>query len=146
MKSRLRDVVIEMNDNAERMSGVESEENSPLAEEQLDAEIPSGNSNHHRKTESGATTATTSSRRQSTEYSGEWKIFGERLPRSEVMYICTIFIVFVVICVSLVNLSLNNGKSEMWVSFLSLAFGVILPHPKIKSKYPGMKRFASTSS
>lgn len=45
--------------------------------------------------------------------SQEWRFFGSR-----VVYICQIIIVYVIIITSIVNLSLNNGNPELWISLL----------------------------
>jgi hypothetical protein len=69
----------------------------------------------------------------SSHQSQSWKIFGEKLPRSEVVYFCQVTIITIVIIACIVNLSLQNGNSEMWVSFFGYAFGALLPPPKIKN-------------
>jgi len=67
--------------------------------------------------------------RQSTQ---TWTLFGERLPRTEVQYLCQVIITFIVIVTCLVNLSLSHGKSEIWVSFLGYSLGTLVPPPKLK--------------
>lgn len=64
--------------------------------------------------------------------STKWKFFGEIVPKSEVVYLCQIFIIFFVLVSCVVNLSLKNGNSEMWVSIFGYAFGAMLPPPKMK--------------
>lgn len=65
--------------------------------------------------------------------SSTWEICGKNVPRSEVMYICQMILICIVIVSSIINLSINNGRPEMWVSFFGYAFGAALPPPKIKS-------------
>lgn len=67
-----------------------------------------------------------------TNNSMTWKIFGYNVPRSQVVYICQMIIITGVIISCIVNLSLKNGNSEMWVSFFGYAFGAMLPPPKLK--------------
>lgn len=68
-----------------------------------------------------------------SHHSQTWNLFGEKLPRSEVVYFCQVTIIAIVIIACIVNLSLQNGNSEMWVSFFGYAFGALLPPPNIKS-------------
>ena len=67
-----------------------------------------------------------------TNQTVNWKLFGHNIPRSEVVFICQMIIIAVVILSCIINLSLNNGNSEMWVSFFGYAFGAMLPPPKLK--------------
>ena len=61
-----------------------------------------------------------------------WKLFGRAVPRSEVVYLCQVVVIFVIIITCILNLSLTNGNKEMWVSFLGYSLGALLPPPKIK--------------
>ena len=61
-----------------------------------------------------------------------WKVFGQNIPRSEVVFISQMLIISVVIISCIINLSVQNGNPEMWVSFFGLAFGAMLPPPKLK--------------
>jgi len=65
--------------------------------------------------------------------SGMWKIVDKNVARTK--FILTLFqmlMIFLVILSCILNISFGNGNSEMWVSFLGLAFGAILPNPKVK--------------
>lgn len=66
--------------------------------------------------------------------STEWKVWGKKIPKSEVVYFCQVFILFVVIISAILNLSLqaHPEKREMWITLLGYAVGSILPQPKIK--------------
>lgn len=61
-----------------------------------------------------------------------WNVFGYSLPKPEVVYFSQIIILYIVITVCLVNLCIQNGKSELWCSLLSAAIGYMLPNPSIK--------------
>ena len=61
-----------------------------------------------------------------------WKVFGHNIPRSEVVFITQMIIITLVIISCIINLSVQNGNPEMWVSFFGLAFGAMLPPPKLK--------------
>ena len=65
--------------------------------------------------------------------SGErWNLLGSRLPKSEIVYFCQMLVVYIVIVTSIVNLSLQNGNSELWIAMLSSAIGYALPSPSLK--------------
>ena len=65
------------------------------------------------------------------ERSQEWRLFGSNVPKAEIVYICQIVIVYVIIITSIVNLSLNNGNPELWISLLCSAIGYALPSPSL---------------
>ena len=65
------------------------------------------------------------------ENSLEWRLFGNRVPKAEIVYICQIVIVYIIIIMSIANLSLNNGNSELWISLLCSAIGYALPSPNL---------------
>ena len=66
--------------------------------------------------------------RQSSQ---EWSLFGNAVPKAEIVYICQIIIVYVIIVTSIVNLSLNNDNPELWISLLCSAIGYALPSPSL---------------
>lgn len=65
------------------------------------------------------------------ENSQEWNFFGSSVPKAEIVYICQIIIVYIIIVTSIVNLSLNNGNPELWISLLCSAIGYALPSPSL---------------
>lgn len=72
---------------------------------------------------------------ESTENSsltGSFKVFGKKIRKPEIVFIFQVIILYVVIITCIINLSLKNGTSELWVSLLSYSLGCILPSPKIK--------------
>lgn len=65
--------------------------------------------------------------------SGErWHLLGTRVPQAEIVYFCQMIIVYIIIITSIVNLSLQNGSTELWISLLSSCIGYALPNPKLK--------------
>ena len=64
--------------------------------------------------------------------SGKWHLLGSNIPKSEIVYFCQMIIVYIIIITSVVNLSLQNGSSELWISLLSSCIGYALPSPKLK--------------
>ena len=69
---------------------------------------------------------------EGSETSSKWNIFGNKMPRSEIVYFCQIFLVYIVVIVSIVNLSMQNGENELWIALLSSSIGYILPNPSLK--------------
>jgi hypothetical protein len=45
---------------------------------------------------------------------------GSKLPKLEIVYFCQMIVVYVIIVTSIVNLSLQNGKNELWITLLVL--------------------------
>ena len=62
-----------------------------------------------------------------------WHVLGRKMPKGEIVYFCQMFIVFIIIVTSIVNLSLKTGSSELWIALLSSASGYALPSPTLAS-------------
>ena len=60
-----------------------------------------------------------------------WELFGRVLPKNEVIFICQVVILYIVIITCIINLSLKNGDSNLWVALLSSSLGIMLPQPTI---------------
>ena len=60
------------------------------------------------------------------------KKFGQKVKKAEIAFVFQVIILYIVIITCIINLSLKNGTSELWVSLLSYSLGCILPSPKIK--------------
>ena len=52
-----------------------------------------------------------------------WDIFGHRVPRSEIVFFCQTFIIYVVVVTSLVNITLQNGPLNLWIALLASGLG-----------------------
>lgn len=63
--------------------------------------------------------------------SGLWRVFGRRVPRSEIVFVCQMVLVYVVVAVSLFNLSRGHGTDNLWVALLGSCLGYVLPNPSI---------------
>ena len=70
--------------------------------------------------------------RVSSTHSERWDMMGSKLPKSEIVYFCQMIVVNVIIVTSIVNLSLQNGTNELWITLLSSAIGYTLPSPTLK--------------
>lgn len=64
----------------------------------------------------------------------KWPLFGTLVPKNEVIFICQVVILYIVIITCIINLSLKNGDSNMWVALLSSSLGIMLPQPTISQK------------
>ena len=60
-----------------------------------------------------------------------WDMFGRRVPRSEIVFFCQTFIIYIVVITSLINLTLQNGPINLWIALLGSGLGYLLPHPSI---------------
>ena len=60
-----------------------------------------------------------------------WDVFGRRVPRSEIVFFCQTFIIYIVVITSLINLTLQNGPINLWIALLGSGLGYLLPHPSI---------------
>lgn len=49
-----------------------------------------------------------------------------------ILFICQVLLIFVVVCVSLINLSFQWGNQNLWTVVLTGSLGYIMPNPKIK--------------
>ena len=74
--------------------------------------------------------------RENSTHSERWDVMGSKLPKSEIVYFCQMIVVYVIIATSIVNLSLQNGKNELWITLLSSAIGYALPSPTLKVAKP----------
>ena len=74
--------------------------------------------------------------RESSTHSERWDVMGGKLHKSEIVYFCQMIVVYVIIVTSIVNLSLQNGKNELWITLLSIAIGYALPKPTLKVAKP----------
>ena len=64
-----------------------------------------------------------------------WDCMGRKLPKTEVTFFSQVIIIYIVIITCILNLSFNNGDSNLWTALMSASLGYILPSPKIKSHH-----------
>ena len=60
-----------------------------------------------------------------------WKVFGSDMSRSALVYVLQMFILYICIIVSFVNLTLINEPKELWIAIIGVSLGCIIPSPKI---------------
>ena len=66
--------------------------------------------------------------------STKWHFFGKLLPRSEIVFFIQVVLVYVVVIVSIVNLTIGREDDKLWIALLSSGIGYILPNPSLKHK------------
>ena len=49
-----------------------------------------------------------------------------------VLFIFQVILIFIVVCVSLINLTLQWGNQNLWIVVLTGSLGYIMPNPKLK--------------
>ena len=64
----------------------------------------------------------------------KWCCLGHKVPRTEIVYGCQVFVVFVVVIVSLYNLTTSHPNLNLWTILLSSSLGYILPNPRLETK------------
>ena len=62
-----------------------------------------------------------------------WSFLGRRVARNQVVFFSTLIILYIVIFASIINLSLANGDTSLWVALMSTSLGALLPQPKLKN-------------
>ena len=68
--------------------------------------------------------------------SGKWNFFGNKMPKSEIVFFVQVILVYIVVIVSIVNLTIGTGSDRLWIALLSSSIGYILPNPSIKYNKP----------
>ena len=64
-----------------------------------------------------------------------WTFYGKPVEKNKLVYIVQTTLIYIVVLTCLVNISLHNGQSELWVALLSYSVGTILPSPKMKKNF-----------
>ena len=73
-----------------------------------------------------------------TRKSHLWDVFGKSVPRSEIVFVCQLIIIYVVIGVSLFSLTrgIDSADKQLWIALLSSCLGYLLPNPRIDPPQP----------
>ena len=64
--------------------------------------------------------------------SNRWCCSGYSVPKSEIVFFSQVFIVYIVIITSIVNLSINTEDKQIWLVLLSSGIGYLLPNPTLR--------------
>ena len=70
-----------------------------------------------------------------TDRVSSWVTCGKKTPRSEVVFLCQVLILYTVIIVSIYNLTVELENSTLWTALLSSFLGYPLPSPTMKTKH-----------
>lgn len=70
-----------------------------------------------------------------TDSRTSWIAFGRKIPRSEIVFLCQILVLYTVIIVSIYNLTIGTENSNLWTALLSSCLGYLLPNPTIKQQH-----------
>jgi hypothetical protein len=70
----------------------------------------------------------------SSDVKSSWHLLGYSTPKSQIIFFAQIIVIYIVIAVSLINLSIGNGDSNLWSALLCSCLGYLLPSPTIKHK------------
>ena len=68
------------------------------------------------------------------EDSDSWRFLGKSVSKSEVVFCTQVILLYIVVITCIVNLSIQNGDSNLWTALLSSSLGYILPNPTLKKK------------
>ena len=70
-----------------------------------------------------------------TDSGSSWFAFGRKIPKSEIVYLCQVVVLYTVIVVSIYNLTTGHQNSNLWTALLSSCLGYLLPNPTIHQKH-----------
>ena len=62
--------------------------------------------------------------------SSHWPVCNKRFPKTEVVFFTQVILIYIVVIVSLVNISLGSTE-ELWVVLLTSCLGYLLPNPSL---------------
>jgi hypothetical protein len=70
-----------------------------------------------------------------TDSVSAWVTCEKKTPRSKVVLLSQVVILYTVIIVSIYNLTAQSQNSTLWMALLSSCLGYLLPSPTIKTKH-----------
>jgi hypothetical protein len=62
-----------------------------------------------------------------------WKFFGYDVPKPEIIFFSQVVLIYMVVITSLINVSIANGDTTVWISLLCSCLGYMLPNPSLPS-------------
>lgn len=65
-----------------------------------------------------------------------WKLFGQSMPKSEIVFFVQVVLIYIVVITSIINLTLYKDDGKLWTALLSSSIGYILPNPTLKKRGP----------
>ena len=67
-----------------------------------------------------------------TSTTSRWHLLCTDCPKSEIVFLCQVFVLYTVIVVSIYNLTFGHTDSNLWTALLSSSLGYLLPNPSLK--------------
>jgi positive regulator of sigma E activity len=68
-------------------------------------------------------------------YSPKWRVGSHDVSKSLIVYLCQILIIYVIVIVSLYNITFHYEKDlNLWVGLLCSAVGYLLPAPALNKQ------------
>ena len=61
-----------------------------------------------------------------------WHLFCIKCPKEEIVFLCQVVVLYTVIVISIYNLTVGHGDSNLWTALLSSSLGYLLPNPTLK--------------
>ena len=61
-----------------------------------------------------------------------WHLFGTDCPKTEIVFLCQVVVLYTIIAVSIYNLTTGHTDSNLWTALLSISLGYLLPNPSVK--------------
>lgn len=61
-----------------------------------------------------------------------WRIFGRAHPKSQIVFLFQVVLIYIVVITAIANLTLNTENSKLWTALLSSSIGYLLPAPSLK--------------
>lgn len=65
---------------------------------------------------------------------------GTEYRKSQLVFLFQVTLVFLVVIVSMINLSLHQKPQSLWITLLSSSIGYLLPNPSMKIAQNGVER------
>ena len=67
--------------------------------------------------------------------SSKWHVFGRKFPKSEIVFFVQVILVYIVVIVSIANLTIGRTDEKLWITLLSSSIGYLLPNPSLNKNY-----------
>jgi hypothetical protein len=68
--------------------------------------------------------------------SDRWKLCCTKAPKDEIVYCCQLVIAYIVIIVSLLNITFTENNTCLWSTLISGTLGYLLPNPHLQKNEP----------
>ena len=64
---------------------------------------------------------------------GRWNVFGNEVPKEEIVFFTQVILIYVIAITSIVNLTMEAKHETLWTSLLSASLGYMLPAPQLNN-------------